>query len=296
MFRSLKNRASKVFEACHRKTFLTLSMGLFFCSAVITIVGMLLPFMKDSSLDGPANLFLINWVRADIIFFSNIFILYFLSNLKIKGILASTFISIFVFLKEFNDSLEFVDSFIISYIHGIGSIVLLIACALAILALIFFIVSYFALGKRFNTSILEELSSTSLKSLFENFKKKISSLKKNYKYSFIGGILVLGSIFLPIRMRLANSNLAYLFMGVSSIASLVMAFFVGMLFKSILDDNKSRYYLFSSLTAFTVLFWALFENLFRGFKFGIGFGLYFVGIFLVSFFAIKEYRQNESVQ
>lgn len=79
MFNFFKNRVLKVYAACNRQAFLVLSLGLFFCSAIITLIGMFLPYMAYSTINGPENLFAINWLRADIIFLSNILILFFLS-------------------------------------------------------------------------------------------------------------------------------------------------------------------------------------------------------------------------
>ena len=296
MINFFKNRILKVYEACNRKTFLVLSLGLFFCSAVITLIAMFLPYMAYSAISGPANLFEINWLRADIIFLCNIFILYFLSCLKIKGVVAASLISTFVFLKEVNDAVDSYSIFLDSYGFGIGFSFIRTATILSFLALILFIVSYFALKQRFEIYRSEELRSTSLKSLFESLIVKISSLENNYKYSFIGGMLILISIFLPIKHTPFKSTMAYMFIGESSTGSLVMGFFVIVLLKSILDNKKSLYYLFSSLTAFTFLFWTIFKELFVKSKIGIGFIFYLVGILLVALFAVKEYRQDTSVK
>ena len=296
MFSFFINRISKVYEACKSKTFLVLSLGLFFCSAIITLIAMFLPYMAYSAIDGPANLFKINWLRADIIFFSNIFILYFLSCLKIKGVVAASLISIIVFFNEVNDAVDSFSIILDSYGFGIGFSVIRTATMLSFLAIILFLISYFVLKQRFEIHISEQLRSTSLKSLFGSLMTKLSSLEKNYKYSFIGGILILCSLFLPIKHTTFKSSIAYMFIGESSTGSLVMALFIIMLLKSILDNKKNLYYLFSSLTAFTFLFWTLFKELFVKSKNGIGFIVYIVGILLVALFAVKEYRQDTSVK
>lgn len=296
MFNFFKNRVLKVYAACNRQAFLVLSLGLFSCSAIITLIGMFLPYMAYSAINGPENLFAINWLRADIIFLSNILILFFLSYLKIIGVLASSLISTFVFLNEVNDAVDSYSIILDPYGFGIGFEFIRIATFLSIFAVILFIVSYFVLKQRFDIHISQELRSISLKSFIEKLLVKISSFKKNYKFSFIGGILILISIFLPIKLLPFKSTMAYMFIGESSTGCLVMAIFVIMLLRSIWDNKKNFYYLFSTLTAFTFLFWTLFKELFTDSKTGIGFAFYLIGILLVAFFAVKEYRQDSLVK
>ena len=109
-------------------------------------------------------------------------------------------------------------------------------------------------------------------------------------------MLILISIFLPIKHTPFKSTMAYMFIGESSTGSLIMAFFVIVLLKSILYNKKSLYYLFSSLTAFTFLFWTFFKELFMKSKIGIGIIFYIVGILLVALFAVKEYRRDTLVK
>lgn len=148
-----------------------------------------------------------------------------------------------------------------------------------------------------NPGVTENDRNDGLKTYVPVFLRYISDLEKSLRFSMIGALSVLLSLFLPFYSLKRGRAVADLPVGLSMPGSIVTAVVVILLIASIIRTERKKYFFLSGIVVASVLFWIPVSNMFdtnRLYRTDIGLYLYWIGILLVLAGAVLAYRKDHT--